>query len=212
MKYSAIILCAGSGKRTGLDYNKMFYKIGGQTVYEKTINVFLGDNDCRQLIVVCKEEEKQAFTEIKSDDRLCFVEGGKERQDSVYQGLRYVNQEYVMIHDGARCFLKMDLLERIKDCLQEHDACLALVPSIDTVKRVINGKVIETLKRSELYNAQTPQAFRTELIKLAYQNAIEDQIPMTDDASAVELLGKDVHMVLGDYTNKKITTKEDVSQ
>ena len=134
MNYSAIILCAGAGKRTGLSYNKMFYNIDGQTVYEKTMHVFLSDPRCKQIIVVTKKEEQDEFEKIIASSRIVFVEGGTERQDSVTNGLQAVNQDYVMVHDGARCFIKSDLLDRLCKSLEEHDACLAMVPSIDTVK------------------------------------------------------------------------------
>ena len=139
-----------------------------------------------------------------------FVEGGKERQDSVYEGLKHVTSNYVMIHDGARPFVKKDLLDRLVEGMEEHKAVLAMVPCKDTIKRVKDGKVVETLIRSELMQAQTPQAFDTVLIKNAYKEAIENNIQATDDASMLELQGKDVYVVEGDYDNIKITTKEDL--
>ncbi|MDY5279879.1 2-C-methyl-D-erythritol 4-phosphate cytidylyltransferase [Sharpea porci] len=210
MNYSAIILCAGAGKRTHLSYNKMFYVIDGQTVYEKTMHVFLNDPRCQQIIVVTKKEEQEDFQKLITDSRIVYVEGGAERQDSVFNGLKAVNQDYVMIHDGARCFIKPDLLDRLYASLEEHDATLAMVPSIDTVKRVRDGKVVETLKRSELYNAQTPQAFKTSLITKAYHYVNEHHLAVTDDASCVEAMNEDVYVVMGDYDNKKITTPQDL--
>ena len=85
-----------------------------------------------------------------------------------------------------------------------------MVPSIDTIKRVVDGKVIETLDRNELWNAQTPQGFKTSVIKKAYQYVMDHHLQLTDDASAVELLGYDIYVVKGDYSNKKITTIEDL--
>ena len=94
--------------------------------------------------------------------------------------------------------------------MEEHKAVLAMVPCKDTIKRVKDGKVVETLIRSELMQAQTPQAFDTVLIRNAYREAIENNIQATDDASMLELRGKDVYVVEGDYDNIKITTKEDL--
>lgn len=210
MMYSAIILCAGSGKRTGLGYNKMFYQLQGETVYEKTVNVFLHDKRCEEIIIVCKKEEQSHFKKILNKKCMKFVEGGKERQDSVYEGLKHVTSDYVMIHDGARPFVKKDLLDRLVVGMEEHKAVLAMVPCKDTIKRVKDGKVVETLIRSELMQAQTPQAFDTVLIRNAYKEAIENNIQATDDASMLELQGKDVYVVEGDYDNIKITTKEDL--
>ena len=134
----------------------------------------------------------------------------KERQDSVYEGLKHVTSDYVMIHDGARPFVKKDLLDRLVVGMEEYKAVLAMVPCKDTIKRVKDGKVVETLIRSELMQAQTPQAFDTVLIRNAYKDAIENNIQATDDASMLELQGKDVYVVEGDYDNIKITTKEDL--
>lgn len=208
--YTAIVLCAGSGKRTGLGYNKMFYQLQGETVYEKTVNVFLNDKRCEEIIIVCKKEEQAHFKKLLNRKSMKFVEGGKERQDSVYAGLMHVTSDYVMIHDGARPFVKKELLDRLVEGMQKHQAVLAMVPCKDTIKRVKNGKVIETLVRSELMQAQTPQAFQTSLIRNAYREAMKKNIQATDDASMMELVGKDVYVVEGDYDNIKITTKEDL--
>lgn len=210
MDYSAIVLAAGSGRRTGLQYNKMFYKIDDLTVYEKTMNVFLNDSRCRQIVVVTKPEERDDFSQLIDDDRIVFTAGGKERQDSVFNGLKCVTEDYVLIHDGARPFLKKAVVDRILDGLAVHDAIIPMVRCKDTIKRVIGGKIVETLKREELYQAQTPQSFKTSLIYSAYDYVISHDIAVTDDASCVEVMGKDVYIAEGDYDNIKITTKEDL--
>ena len=157
-----------------------------------------------------KEQEQKDFANLIHDERIVFTIGGKERQDSVYEGLKKVTEDHVLIHDGARPYLSKDVINRILVGLEEHDAILPMVKCKDTIKRVINNKVIETLKREELYQAQTPQSFQTDLIKKAYQKAIETNANVTDDASCVELLGGEVYIVEGDYNNIKITTKEDL--
>ena len=96
MNYSALVLCGGSGRRTGLQYNKMFYKMDGQTVYEKTLHVFLDDVRCKQIVVVTKMSEREDFKKLAVDDRLIFTDGGKERQDSVFNGLKCVSENYVL--------------------------------------------------------------------------------------------------------------------
>ena len=97
MKYSLILLCAGSGKRTGLHYNKIFYKINGQTVYEMNISHFIDDQRCQQIIVVTKKEEIDDLKALLSNEKIEYVFGGKERQDSVYEGLQHVREKYVFI-------------------------------------------------------------------------------------------------------------------
>ncbi|MFV0394286.1 MAG: 2-C-methyl-D-erythritol 4-phosphate cytidylyltransferase [Coprobacillaceae bacterium] len=211
MKYSVIILCAGSGTRTGLTYNKMLYKIEDKTVYERTIDLFLNDKRCQQIIVVTKESEIEEIKQIVVHDKITYVYGGKERQDSVYEGLQVVSSPYVMIHDGARPYVKKEQIGALLEGLKTHQACLLMVPCKDTIKEVRNGKVIKTLPRETLMQAQTPQAFNTDVIKKAYQKAKEEGFVATDDASLVETFSKeDVYAVMGSYENIKITTKEDL--
>ena len=106
MNYSVIVLAAGRGSRTNLDYNKVFYTFeNGQTVLNKSLSVFLSDDECKQVVLVCADYEKDYVNEHYTyDSRIQVVTGGKTRQDSVYNGLQVVDQDYVMIHDGARPF------------------------------------------------------------------------------------------------------------
>ncbi len=211
MEYSVIILCAGSGKRTGLKYNKMFYLFESHTIYEMTLNNFINDKRCTQIIVVCKNEEREDFSKLNDDSRIEFVTGGKERQDSVYNGLKVVKNKYVFIHDGARPFLKVEYIDQLLKEVMEHEACLLMVPCKDTIKVVENNKIVKTLQRDKLMQAQTPQVFLTSLIQEAYQKGIQSNESVTDDASMVEMfMDHDVYVVIGDYDNKKVTTKEDL--
>ena len=209
--YSVIILCAGKGTRTGLDYNKMLYEFKGKTVYEMTLDIFLNDDKCEQIVVVTSEEEREEFVKLVSDERIVYTHGGKERQDSVYNGLQLVTSKYVLIHDGARPYVKQKQIDDLLECLNEHQACLLMVPCKDTIKKVVDGIVVETLVRSQLMQAQTPQAFHSDVLKDAYQKGIENHYQATDDAQMVEVFsGVEVYAVLGDYENKKITTPEDL--
>lgn len=209
--YSAVILCAGKGTRTGLDYNKMLYEFQGKTVYERTLEVFLKDDYCEQVVVVTKPQEREKFQNLIVNQKIDFVDGGKERQDSVYEGLKKCKGKYVFIHDGARPYIKKELLQALLECLKVHKACLLMVPCKDTIKEVVDGKVVKTLKRETLMQAQTPQAFDRELVLEAYHRGIESHYQATDDAQMVEMFtDEDVYVVIGDYDNKKITTKEDL--
>lgn len=211
MNYSAIILCAGKGSRSGLSYNKMLYRFNDKTVYEMTMSVFLQDQRCKQIVVVTKEDEINEIKELVNDKRIVYVFGGKERQDSVYNGLQVVNQKIVLIHDGARPYLTIDNIDSLLECLINNDACLLMVPVKDTIKLCQDGKVVETLPRSQLMQAQTPQAFKTDLIKKCYQKAKDEKYEATDDASLVEKFTEvPVMSVLGSYENIKITTPEDL--
>lgn len=209
--YSVIVLCAGKGTRTGLDYNKMLFQFQGKTVYEMTMEHFIQDEECGQIIVVTQPYERQQFEELIQDSRIEFVDGGKERQDSVYAGLKKAKCEYVLIHDGARPYVKNEHIHLLLDCLKEHKACLLMVPCKDTIKEIHDGCVVKTLKREQLMQAQTPQAFEKDLILSAYQKGIETHFQATDDAQMVEMFTDEkVYVVVGDYENKKITTKDDL--
>lgn len=213
MNYSVIVLAAGRGSRTNLDYNKVFYTFeNGQTVLNKSLSVFLSDEDCKQVVLVCADYEKEYVSEHYSyDTRIQIVQGGKTRQDSVYNGLQVVNQDYVMIHDGARPFVERKWICDLKHTLETESACLLMVPSVDTTKIVENGYVKESLERKLVYHAQTPQCFKTDLIKECHQLARNKQVQATDDAQLVEWFADvKVKVVLSSFTNKKITLPEDL--
>ena len=213
MNYSVIVLAAGRGSRTNLDYNKVFYTFeNGQTVLNKSLSVFLSDDDCKQVVLVCADYEKDYVTEkYRYDSRIQIVTGGKTRQDSVYNGLQVVNQDYVMIHDGARPFVDQEWIVNLKQTLETEDACLLMVPSVDTTKIVVDGYVKESLERKLVYHAQTPQCFKTDLIKECHQIARNKQVEATDDAQLVEWFADvKVKVVLSSFTNKKITLPEDL--
>ncbi len=213
MNYSVIVLAAGRGSRTNLDYNKVFYTFeNGQTVLNKSLSVFLSDEDCKQVVLVCADYEKDYVTEnYLYDSRIQVVTGGQTRQDSVYNGLQVVNQDYVMIHDGARPFVEEKWISGLKHTLETESACLLMVPSVDTTKIVVDGYVKESLERKLVYHAQTPQCFKTGLIKECHQLARNKQVQATDDAQLVEWFSDvKVKVVLSSFTNKKITLPEDL--
>lgn len=211
MNYSAIVLCAGKGSRSGLTYNKMLYRFKNKTVYEMSMEIFLNDERCKQIVVVTKEEELDDLKKLISSKKIDYVFGGKERQDSVYNGLQVVKEDYVLIHDGARPYLKKENIDDILECLNKNDACLLVVPVKDTIKVCIDGNIVKTLPREQLVQAQTPQAFKTELIKRCYQKGKDENYIATDDASLVEYFeNTEVKAVLGSYSNIKITTPDDL--
>lgn len=211
MDYSAIILCAGKGSRSGLNYNKMLYRFQDKTVYEMTMELFLNDKRCKQIIVVTKKDEINDLKKLIMSNKIEYIFGGQERQDSVYNGLQVVNQNYVLIHDGARPYLKIENVNDLLLCLKNNDACLLSVPVKDTIKICKDGKVLETLPRSMLMQAQTPQAFKTSLIKECYQLGKDNNVIATDDTSLVEKFKNiEIKTVMGSYDNIKITTPEDL--
>ena len=208
MDYSCVIVAAGKGSRMNLVYNKAYYMLDDKCILEHTIKAFKDDHDCKEIIVVCDIDDFKAH--IKDDD-VILVSGGATRSDSVYNGLQKVSYEYVMIHDGARPYVSSKILDDTKQCLSKHNACLAMVDCKDTIKKVVDNKVVKTYVRSTLKNAQTPQSFKTSMIIEAYQKAMADNFVATDDASIYEVYGKDdVYVIEGSYDNIKITTIEDI--
>lgn len=212
MNYTALIVAAGSGSRMGLGYNKLLYPLfDRQTVIEKTVSVFTQDGRCKQIIIVTSEADAESMKQLFSALPVTFVIGGATRQESVYNGLQQVKEAVVLIHDGARPWLSLTAVDDLLTGMTQYQACLLCVPVKDTIKRVKNGKIVETYPREELMQAQTPQAFYTDIIKSAYEKANLQHIGATDDAQLVELCtDTEIHVVIGSYDNIKITTKEDI--
>lgn len=211
MKYSAMILAAGSGERCGLGYNKLLYKFkDGETILEKSVLAFERQKDCTQIVLVISQRDEAQIRELFKD-RVEYVLGGATRQDSSLNGLSAVTNEYVMIHDGARPYVSETEIQACASKLESCDACLLMVPAKETIKVVENGCVVNTPNRERLMIAQTPQCFKTSLIKSCTLKAKAEGIAVTDDASIIEACcDTRVEVVLGGYANSKVTTPEDL--
>lgn len=214
MEYCAIILVAGSGKRTGLNFNKVLYPFQGRPILDYSLDLFEADEECKEIVVVVADHEIEQMQKQFMRTKTKFVVGGNERQDSVFNGLQQTSQPYVLIHDGARPFVSQDLIQRIKEALLKHRAVVPGIEVVDTIKEIDeNGYFSKSLIRSKLRAVQTPQAFQTDLIKHALQKVKQDQIQVTDDAMAVELV---MHIksycVMGDLANFKVTSPLDLKQ
>ena len=205
MKYDVVIVASGSGKRANLGYNKAFFLMSdNKTVLEHSSKLFIEDEDCKNIIIVTSEEY---IDSVFNNDKVIKTLGGKERKDSVYNGLLKVNSEYVLIHDAARPFLKKESLEELKQSVEKNSAAILAKKAVDTIKVVEENKITKTLDRNFIYMAETPQGFKTSLIKKCYEES-KDAV-FTDDASLVESLGYDVYVVEDKYNNKKLTSQED---
>ena len=210
MRYSAVILAAGSGTRVGLGYNKLLYKIDEETIIEKTVKVFEQDASCSEIILVISKNDEKDMRSLFGN-RVQFVFGGATRQESSYHGVSAAHEDIVMIHDGARPYVSQDELNRCKKAMESYDAALLMVPLKDTIKVVKQDVVDHTPERSTLMAALTPQCFKKDLICECLKKAINSQDVFSDDASVVERLSNTkVHVVMGEYTNIKITRKEDL--
>ncbi|WEV60612.1 2-C-methyl-D-erythritol 4-phosphate cytidylyltransferase [Streptococcaceae bacterium ESL0729] len=208
MKYDAIILAAGSGRRMEAKENKVFLKLKGKPIFEYSLDLFKADENCHRIFLVGKKAEREIFESYVGDE-VYFVEGGKERQDSVRNALELVSSPYVMIHDGARPFVSKNKLL----LLMNHPNSILAVAVKDTIKLMSDdGRHIEkTPVRARLYAAQTPQFFETEEIRRAHMKAHDLGFLGTDDASLLEEFSTSkVELVEGSYSNIKITTPDDL--
>lgn len=169
-----------------------------------------------EVIPVMRDEDLELGVEITERYGLAKVKkvvpGGRERQHSVYNGLRFIDGKdcIVLIHDGVRPLVKPDLIRRAISALEDHDGVVAAVPLTDTVKEVYEGMVKKTLSRDLLIATQTPQVFPYRVLMDAYTTVMEEGLRFTDDSAVVEHCGGRVKAIMGDHTNIKITTREDI--
>jgi 2-C-methyl-D-erythritol 4-phosphate cytidylyltransferase/2-C-methyl-D-erythritol 2,4-cyclodiphosphate synthase len=221
----AIIVAAGVGLRfdsATLPINgnsnipKQYYKIHGKAILAYTIDALAAHSEVDKILVVINSNhEKLYFETIKelkqgNSKLLNHVIGGRERSDSVLKALEYLlkyKPEFVLVHDGCRPYISQDLISRIIDSVKINGAVIPVIESINTVKEVINGKVVKTIERSKIFQAQTPQAFKFDkFLELARKN----KIAVTDDATIYESFGEEVHTITGELSNIKITNREDI--
>jgi 2-C-methyl-D-erythritol 4-phosphate cytidylyltransferase len=215
MNYKVVIPAAGQGKRMKAGKNKQFIKLRDVPVIIHTLRVFEQDAWCEEIILAVNQDEMGQFQELLSSyhiNKVCsLIIGGEERQHSVYNGLKVLkNEGIVLIHDGARPFVTEEAIHRLVRVAFEEKAAVLGVPVKDTMKRVQGGAIIDTIERSSLWAIQTPQAFLVPFIKHAHEEARKQSFLGTDDASLVEQIGERVKVVESDYDNIKLTTPEDL--
>ncbi len=212
-KIAAIIVAAGEGKRMqGID--KVFAPLGGEPLLLRATRPFQLCQAVSQIVVVVSGEKEGRCRALVTGPEWSKVTdvclGGARRQDSVAAGLNRLKEfDWVIIHDGARPLVTVDLIERGLEAARETGAAAAAVPVNDTIKVVGEGEIVhETPLRQNLRTVQTPQVFRFDVIQIAHQQDIGD---VTDDASLVERLGHKVKLYPGSYDNIKITTPDDLA-
>jgi 2-C-methyl-D-erythritol 4-phosphate cytidylyltransferase len=216
MQVSAIIAAGGQGKRMDRGLSKQFLHIKGRPILYYTLSTFESlDLFCEIVVVVGKADFSYADNILNryKFKKAGLVQGGKERQDSVYNGLSALSHktDIVVIHDGVRPFVTKDIIKRSISAAKKHKAAGAAVPVKDTIKVVNNCRIIKhTPERKTLWAMQTPQTFVYDLILDAYETAFKDGFYGTDDAILVERLGLQVKIIEGAYENFKITTPEDI--
>ncbi len=218
MKTVAIIPAGGAGKRLGLEVAKQYLLLDSSPMLVHTLRVFqMTEMVSAVVLVVPKEDEasvqKQIVEKYGLTKVISIVAGGRERQDSVRNGLQAVpgTCDVVIVHDGVRPFVTPDMVRRVVAAAAEYGAASIGVPAKDTIKETtVENIVTTTLPRQNLWQTQTPQAFRYDVLCRAYAEAQRDHFYGTDDASLVERTGVKVRMVNGSHENIKITTPEDL--
>lgn len=212
-KVGAIIVAAGKGERMG-GIDKIFAPLGGTSVLERVAAVFDTSPYIDHFVIVLTQDNVargKHLLDRKNLSKLAkVVPGGVRRQDSVEAGLKALPDcHWVVIHDGARPLVGEELITAGLEAAQETGAAVAAVPVIDTIKLVdASDYVKETLPRARLWAVQTPQVFRSDIIKEAYGNTTGD---VTDDAALVEAMGIRVKLYMGTYDNIKLTTPADLT-
>jgi len=218
-KVTALIPAAGMGKRMGKAVAKQFLLLGDKPVLAHTLLVFQRAPEIDEIIPILSQEdmegclrdviEKYHITKVKT-----LVVGGKERQDSVANGLKKMEKDasIVLVHDGVRPFVTPEMIKESVDHARKGECVAVGVPIKDTIKEVDDKKIVcRTLERNRLWAIQTPQVFPLKVIKHAYEESYRHKVYCTDDATLVELAGGKVHVIMGSYDNIKITTPEDLT-
>lgn len=210
-RVTAVITAAGSGSRMGTAIPKQFLKIADKTILQHAISPFEELELIDDILVVTSRDFVALCNELCSGFKKVkeIVVGGKERQDSVKNALERVSEGYVLIHDGARPFVTVEIIKNVLKDAHREGAAVAAVPVKDTIRKQ-SHEGGRTLKRSELYSVQTPQGFDVEILKEAFSRAYQEGFYGTDDAGLVDRLGRAVAISEGSYSNIKITTKEDM--
>jgi 2-C-methyl-D-erythritol 4-phosphate cytidylyltransferase len=212
----AIIAAAGRGERAGGKRAKQFQELGGIPVIIHTLRRFEHSSTIGQTIVVLQADEVSSFLALAGRYGLAklsrVVAGGETRTESIWRGLQAVRAAtagVVAVHDGVRPFVTVEEIDRVVRKAEETGAAILAARATDTIKEVASGCIERTLARESLWHAQTPQAFRYDLLRRAYERAREEACDATDDSALVEQLGVAVSVVEGSARNIKITRPED---
>jgi len=216
MKYIVILPAAGSGKRMKAGHNKLFLTLRDKPILVHTLEVFEQDPNCTGIWLAVKPDERETIQEMLRKFNITKVKGlpagGDERQHSVYACVQAAGDEseLMLVHDAARPFIEPSVIAELVEVATKSGAAIAGVKAKDTMKRVRNHIIEETVDREQLWMIQTPQAFRTDILTQAQQQAAQDGFLGTDESMLVERLGIAVHVVESTYDNVKMTTQEDL--
>lgn len=217
-QFAVIIAAAGKAERFGRSENKIFAKLDGRPVFLRVIELFMGREDVCQTILAVAPEDVEAMKSGYGPNLgfmgVKLVEGGAQRSDTVAAAMAALVDEadYVAVHDAARPCATDKLVDAVFAEAVKTGAAIPAAPITGTIKRVDESNIIqETVPRSGLYEAQTPQVFRRDVLVAAYEKAGAAAAELTDDAQIVERSGHAVSVVISDFTNLKLTTKPDMA-
>jgi 2-C-methyl-D-erythritol 4-phosphate cytidylyltransferase len=226
MKVIVIIPAAGLGTRMApagkkAAASKQFFEIDGVPIIIHTLRAFAGNPRIGQIVVALRKSEMDQFSrqlqKEKLEGKVAVVEGGEHRQQSVGNALAKLKaapDDVVLVHDAVRPFVDDEIIDHVISEVEKHGAAVAGLPAVDTIKQVeraAEGAIItSTIPRERVVQAQTPQGFRYEIIKRAFDSAAADGFIGTDEASLVERMGESVWVVMGSARNIKITTPGDM--
>ena len=211
---SAVVVAAGSSSRMGFD--KLMAQVGGVPAVVRCIEAFQQAPSIAEVVVVTREELVPEVARLCQDFQLTkvvkVIRGGENRTQSARMGTLEARRDtpLIAIHDGARPFVTVRVIEDAVAQAAQNGAAAPAVPVKDTIKAAQDGIVEQTLERARLYAVQTPQVFDADLIRAALQKAIDDGVELTDDCAAVERLGMKVVLTAGDERNIKLTTPVDL--
>lgn len=214
-----IIPAAGVGRRMGSTTPKQYLLLNDKPVLEHTLNIFMAHDAVYKIVVaVSKDDEYWSTLSISNQKAVLKAEGGKERSDSVLNGLKYIenqanDNDWVLVHDAARPCLRKEDLSLLIDSLSTHSVGgILAVPVRDTMKRAVakTNLIDRTVDREDLWHALTPQMFRYKMLKDALETALRNNQEITDEASAIELAGFQPKLIEGHADNLKITRPEDL--
>lgn len=213
-----LIPAAGMGKRMGSNRNKLLLLLRSQPLITWTLLAAEASQHISWIGIISQPVDWEDFQSILAQLKLTkpvqLIKGGSTRQESVYNGLQALPEaaEQVLIHDGARCLATPDLLDRCAEAINNCPGLIAAVPVKDTIKVVDQDGIIQsTPDRSQLWAAQTPQGFDVQLLKKCHAEGVRLGWEVTDDAALFEKCGLSVQIVLGEETNLKVTTPQDLA-